>query len=514
MSQLYNMMACNMVIGCLYKNPSLYFDERFPLDLEDFHDPKNSRGYRFQRILFGTGYELAKKNVKEISAIEVGEFNTGLRENLSVLEENNYIEAIENFKDFADENSFEFYYNRIRILSLLANCKYEKGYNIDKFFNVDEEENKELSKLEQFTIKDIINYYELNTSDLRQKYLNNTEIEYYKAGKDFDLTIQAIKNHELMGSSFQSKLLNEIFNGQLGFILTAGKSGDGKSIIACGNMCNVSALKLWDENKQEFVDNVHFSGGSLFINTELSLREEVDIMCLAFISNVDRGKIRRWNLTEEEETRVLKAKDILVESPIYVCDDPQFTTKSLELEIKDHVLKYNVKHIFFDYVQNNGFVAKEISSETNVPTREDMVLLTLTSRCKDMQRKYGVFFASGVQTNTQIDTLPYPTEAVLAGGQSQVRKTDGTMVLKSLTKKEWDVFEKCYPKKRGFNVNLKPNRAIHIVKGRNTQYEKYCKILVRIEFGTGRIYDFMAMDKNDNPINIKELDIITNRKES
>lgn len=508
MSKLYNMMACNMVIGCLFKNPSLYFDERFPLDLEDFHDVENSRGYRFQRILFGTGRELAKKNVKEISAVDVGEFNAGLRENLSILEDNDYQDAIENFKELSNEDSFEFYYNRIRTFSLLAKCKYEKGYNIDKFFNVDGKEEDELAKLERYTMKDIIDYYELGVSDLRQQYLNNSDVEYYKAGKDFDLTIQAIKNNELMGSSFQSKLLNEIFNGQLGFILTAGKSGDGKSIIACGNMCNVSALELWNEDKQDFVKNVHFAGGSLFINTELSLREEVDIMCLAFISNVDRGKIRRWNLTEEEEDRVMKARDILVESPIYICDDAQFTTKSLEIEVKDHVLKYDIKHVYFDYIANNGYVAKEISSEQKIPMREDMVLLTLTSRCKDMQRKYGVFFASGVQTNSQIDTLPYPTEVVLAGGGSQVRKTDGTMVLKAITKKEQDVFNKCYPKKRGFNVNLKPNRTIHIVKGRNTQYEKYCKILVRIEFGTGRIYDFMAMDKNDNPINIKELDIL------
>lgn len=510
MSKLYNIMATNMVIGCLYNDPSLYFSEKYRLDLDDFHNPKQNRGYRFQRILFGAGYELAKKGVQEINEIDISEFVSNWKENMEILEDNDYLNAIVSFKELAKKDSFDFYYNRIRTLSLLADLKYEKGYNIDKFFNEDESSEKQFANLEKYSIKDIINYYEISTCDIKQKYYKNENNEYYKAGRDFKETIERIKKHSLMGSSFQSKLLNNILNGQLGFQITAGKSGDGKSIIACGNMCNVSALRVYSPEKKSFIDNPYYAGGSLFINTELDLRTELDVMCIAFISNIDRGKIKRWNLTEEEEQRVLMASDVLENSPIYFVDDAEFDTKSLESEIKDHVLKHNIKHVYFDYIQNNSYVAKEISSEQKITTREDMVLLTLTSRCKDIQNKYGVFFGAGIQCNSQIETLPYPTEHVLAGGASSVRKTDATVVLKQITKEEQEVFDKCYFKKiTGFGTELKPNRTCHIVKGRNSAFDKYCKVLLNINFGTGRIVDFMAMDKNNKPINVTELDIIT-----
>ena len=509
MSKLYNLTAVNIVIGCLYNNPSLYFNDKYRLSLDDFYNSSQKRGYRFQRILFGAGRKLAEQGVQEITEVDVGEFVSGYRENMAILEENDYLEAIPTFKQFGKENSFDYYYNRVRKLSLLARAKYDKGCNIDKFFNEDNAEDEQFTKLDKYSIFDIINEYELMACDLKQEYYLNENNEYYKAGKDFEDTIESIKSNQLLGSSFQSMLLNELFNGQLGFHITAAKSGDGKSIISLGNMCNVSSKYLYNEDTKRFEKNRHFDGGSLFINTELSLRNEVDIACIAYISNVDRGKIRRWNLTKEEENRVVQAGEILKDSPIYLVDDAEFTTKSLENEIKDHVIKYNVKNVFFDYIANNGYVSKEISSEQSIPTREDIVLLTLTSRLKDIQNKYGIYLHAGIQCNSQIDTLPYPTEAVLAGGGSSVRKTDGTMVIKAITKNEQKTFDECcYRNEKGFREKLKPNRTIHIVKGRNTMYEKYSKILVHIDFGTGKITDFIALNKNDEPINVSRLDIV------
>lgn len=513
-NKLYDNMAVNMVLGCLFKNPSLYFNETYRLNLKDFYDNEIDRGYMFQRILFGAGLQLANYGLTEINPIDIGEFVKNYKEQMVILEDNNYIEAIETFKEMADESSFDFYYNRVRILSLLAECKYKKGYDISKFFNEDKEVESQMKNLEKYTIKDIIEYYDIQNIDLKQEYLYDEDIVYYKAGQNFDETIERLKTSDLIGSPFQSLYLNELFGGQLGLTIFVAKSGGGKSVFQIGNMCNISATEWWDEDKKEFIPNPHFSGGSLFINTELSLEDEVDVICVASISGVDRGKIRRWTLTKEEEERVLYAKEVLKKSPIYLVDDANFTKNSLESHIKDHVLKYNIKNVYFDYLQNNSKLSSEITREQSISQREDMVLLNLTTHCKNLSRKYDVYFGTSVQSNGTEDNMSYPTESCLAGSKAQVRKSDATIGMFGITKAELETYEKVYEKQhreRGFCIDhIKPNYVFHVIKGRNTKYERHTKCLVKLDLGTGRVQDLLCLDKDNKPINVEKLDIIKN----
>ena len=49
--------------------------------------------------------------------------------------------------------------------------------------------------------------------------------------------------------------------------------------------------KYWDYNKQSFIVNKSRCGSSLFINTELEIREELDPIIIAWISGVPRSHI-------------------------------------------------------------------------------------------------------------------------------------------------------------------------------------------------------------------------------
>ena len=155
---------------------------------------------------------------------------------------------------------------------------------------------------------------------------------------------------------------------------------------------------------------------------------------------------------------------------------------------------------------NNGFVAKEISNETKVPQREDMVLLTLTDRLKQAQRKYGVGLISSCQTNGNELNCAYPTEACLAGGKSQVRKTDGTYVMLQPTNKELEQTKPIFDKIIRGNFGIEePNNVIHIIKGRASKYPKHMKVFQYIDLGTCRYYDLYCTDKNNCPINVDKL---------
>lgn len=234
-------------------------------------------------------------------------------------------------------------------------------------------------------------------------------------------------------------------------------------------------------------------------------------MFISWISNVDRSHIIDGKYEEDEEERVDYASKILKESELYVVDDPEFTTKSLTQTIENYCRDYNIKTVCFDYCQNNGFVAKEISSETKVPQREDMVLLALTDRLKQVQRKCKISLISSVQTNGLEDSMEYPTEAVMAGGKSQVRKTDGTMCMLPPTKKELEQTSMLL-QKRGFTTDLNYiNNVVHIIKGRGSRYPKNIKVFQHMGLGTLRTIDLYCTDKFNRPINVDKL-IIENKE--
>ena len=285
------------------------------------------------------------------------------------------------------------------------------------------------------------------------------------------------------------------------------------TITSMGDLCKTTVTEYYDFTVGDFVKNKSRKGAGLFINTELDLRKELDPIIIAWISGVSRSHIIKGRYDDGEEERVDRASEILNKSELYIIDDPQFTTKSLVTTIKDYVLNKNVKTVCFDYVMNNGFVAKEISSETKVPQREDMVLLTLTDRLKQVQRECDVSLISSVQTNGQEDNMEYPTEAVLAGGKSQVRKTDGTMCMLSPSKKELNQLENAIAQwnkkhnKIAFGQQIRPNNVIHIIKGRGSKYPKNIKVFQYMDLGTGRTTDLFCTDKFNNLIQVDRLTI-------
>ena len=145
-NKLFDLSSANFLIGYLFNDTSLYFNEKFPLEKEDFYNDKQKRGSQFIRILYATGYNLSLQGAKTINEISVGEFVKSYRSQMSILEENDYIEFIKTIKNLSNAEDFSVYYNRVRKMSLLAQY-YSLGWNIKKFFDLDKDEIKERGKL-------------------------------------------------------------------------------------------------------------------------------------------------------------------------------------------------------------------------------------------------------------------------------------------------------------------------------------------------------------------------------
>ncbi|MCF0124736.1 MAG: hypothetical protein HUJ68_03090 [Clostridia bacterium] len=138
---------------------------------------------------------------------------------------------------------------------------------------------------------------------------------------------------------------------------------------------------------------------TLFITTELEL-EEIQTMMLAFVSNVNESKILNGEYLDDEEERVLKACEILKNSPLYIEEMPDFSLKDIENTVKRNVRENNVSYIFFDYLHSSLKILEEISSRTSgMKLREDTILFMISIRLKDLCNELGVFIMTATQLN-------------------------------------------------------------------------------------------------------------------
>ena len=84
---------------------------------------------------------------------------------------------------------------------------------------------------------------------------------------------------------------------------------------------------------------------TLYITTEQEIGE-IQTMMLAFLSGVEEEHIINYKFEGDEKERVLKARDILKQSPIYIVELPDFSLQDVENIIKFNIRENNVSYVF------------------------------------------------------------------------------------------------------------------------------------------------------------------------
>lgn len=281
------------------------------------------------------------------------------------------------------------------------------------------------------------------------------------------------------------------------------------TVRAVGELCKVCATELWDNDKKAFVPNLNRKGSGLYINTEMDLDLELTPCFLAYISNVPRSDIMDGVYkNEEEEKRVDRAIQILRDSQIFLVDDPNFTLRSIEDNIKFYKEQCDIQYMVFDYLQDNGVIGKEMKGTNEIIAR-DTIILNMASHFKVFARQYDIGIYTMSQLNGQEKTAEIIDEAVLAGGRAVKNKLDAGCISLQPRKKEmkfteglllhWQSENQC----GDFGENLiKPNTVLHNYKVRFGKYGVGIKIYQYLDKSTGRCIDMFCTDSYDNPINI------------
>ena len=102
-----------------------------------------------------------------------------------------------------------------------------------------------------------------------------------------------------------------------------------------------------------------------------------------------------------EEARVDEAIRILnEEAHIYLEYLPDYDIGTLESIIDEHVTTHNVGYVFFDYIHTTTELLSEFqnTAKAKMQVREDQVLSNLSTKLKDLTRKYNI----SIDTWTQV----------------------------------------------------------------------------------------------------------------
>lgn len=505
---LYSINASNFLLSSLLNNTNLLYNSAYPLSKEDFK-PNLSH-----KIIYISICQLADRGCSVIDAKELVTYlENGYTEQLNALKDDlsdgNIINYIDTLKALDNDKSYEYWYNEVRKRSLLRQYR-DKGFDITDFWNEDKSEEKNIAKLNNYTLKDIVSHFDTIQTELRQQFIVEENVRRIKAGENYEEIKEAFKNTPYFGScmvgAYQTTLFRGWVKGQL--VVNSAPSGMGKTIRAVGELCNVCALSLWDEEKQDFIPNPNCQGAGLYINTEMDLELELTPCFLAFISNVPRHKIMdgRYDSAEEEH-RVDVAIEILRDSNIFLVDDPNFTLRSIEDNIKYYKETYDIQYMVFDYIQDNGCVGKEMHKTHDVIAR-DTIILNIASNLKVWARQYDIGIYTMTQLNGNEKTVDIIDESCLSGGKAIKNKLDAGCISLYPRKKEQKFTEGLLQNwlsknKRGeFGEDFKPNVILHNYKVRFSKYGVGIKIYQYLDKSTGRCIDMFCTDLYDNPINI------------
>ena len=506
MSAIYSNSVTDRLLACLVQNPLLCLDEKYRLDKSEFAVNK------FHQILYVSIYNLACNGYKTISIMDLNEFLKPYEAQYNVYLDNNGDSYIETIIELTDVNNFEGYYKEFRKLSCLTVYK-DNGFDISKFWNEELTDEKNIENLNQYTIEDILNHYDnLQLQIDKTYYPKEKDVEETQAGFGLDELKAQLQKEPLFGHSFCSELMNTVtrglMNGQLSCFSSA--SGVGKTTVAVATMCKLCAKQLWDDESESFIDNpCQTLNGGLYIQFELDNVQELSVKFLSYIANIPVSTILNGHYTPEQSLRIDTAINILTDSNIHLCYMPNFTKKSIEQAIKDHVLNYGVEFLAYDYIQDGSAInAEMVKSNGGVGLRTDQVLANLSDFLKLMARTYNIPVYTATQTNAQLGSVEAIGVESIAGSRAVANKLDIGGVFMPLRPKELKAREIIEQEigYRGFGLPH-ATHIYHMYKVRFGSYPQNIKIWVNVDLGTGRMIDCFCTDWQNKVIKVPKTEL-------
>jgi replicative DNA helicase len=508
-SNIYGYDDVNKLLGCICNDTSLILNDKYPLKRGEKGDFSECL---FHRIIFGACYAMTKQGAKEILPIDIDMFiqNNFGKENYVVFEDNNGIEYITTIKQLSDVKNYDMYYNTVRKYSLLR--RYEEKHNISEIWDKDKPDEKNIENLNKWGIEDIINYFDKNQNNIAKEFKLSTHIEEMIVGTDVKELLEQLEETPMIGGGLSSPMLNSLYRGWCKghLILRGSPSSFGKTTMGIADLCNVSSLKVWSDEKQDFIDNPYYQGKGVYCFSEQKMITEIQPRFLSTISGIPYNKILDGEFTKHEKDRLIEAGDILKESKLKLINYPEFTSSGMKELIRNSSLE-GYEYFTQDYVWNNFYIVSDLKQLNGTNSiREDQALLHFVNTLKMSAEQYNMAVSTSIQLNGKQNEIELVDESCLFGSKSIKTKLDNGSIYMQPRKKELFQVESFIVKwNKKYNPNnfggtIYPNAVSHVFKARYNRYGMNIKIWHYVDNSIGKMTDMFATTWDNKPLTDKD----------
>ena len=454
------------VIGCIFKNPKLLErDDKYKFNEQDFYD-------EFHQLVFGCMYNLWQLGAKEITLTAIEDYLTQRPKALAIYKTNKGPEFILKAAEMANVNTFDYYYNRMKKMSLLRAYE-EMGMDLTWLYNPDEVMDMKRKQaqedwLDNATLADIYNKINDKIDSIKLQYVENVTDGGCQIGEGIDELIDSFAETPAVGYPLYDIYTSTTARGaRLGkFYLRSAATNVGKTRAMVGDACFIGCSQMWSLKENKWV-TTGACQSVLFIATEQTL-DEIQISAVACISGVEEDHIVMHEYFTGEWERIVKAKQLLKQSKIQFICMPDFSMDDVENMIKKHIRENQVEYVFFDYIHSSAKILTEIGGKSGVKNlREDNILFLLASKLKDIAVQYGVFVLSSTQLNADYQTSETPDQNLLRGSKAIADRIDWGGIMLETTKEDREKVE-AFCKKNSLPV---PNVKMSIYKNRANKWK-------------------------------------------
>ena len=500
-SKFVDTTAIMQVIGCIYKHPYLLEQEdKYFFHEEDFTE-------RFQQTLFGSIYNLKMLGANKIDIDDILNYLSTRPTREAEFKVNKGEEYLAKLVDIADLSKFDYYYGRMKKMTLLrfydnSGIDVRDLYDPDNILDIKKKQIQE-DWLDNSSLEMIAQKIDDKIEMIKSTCVDNSFGKARHASEGIRGLIDRLKETPEVGVPLYGPLINTVTRGARlkKFYLRSAPTGCGKSRSMIADACNISCNEIYDE-QLGWIKNGN-AEPTLYITTEQEL-EEVQTMMLAFLSNVNEDKILNGKCENDEEERVIRAAEILERSPLYVEELPDFSLRDIESTIKRNVRDNQVKYVFHDYIHTSLKILEEITKRSGgVKLREDNILFMISIRLKDLCNELGIFIMSATQLNGDWQEAKEANQNLLRGAKAIADKIDlGAIILPT---KEDDIVS--LEKILSTGIFQKPNLKLSIYKNRRGKFKSVI-LWCHADLGTCRIKPMFLTDNSYEMLPIENINIV------
>lgn len=454
------------VIGNVYKNPELFDNEgQYKFLEQDFCD-------EFHQLIFGCIYNLWELGAKEITLHAIEDYLTQRPKALALYNVNKGAEFLLKAAEVANPNTFDYYYNRMKKMSLFR--AYEAMgldlswlYDPDEIMNVKKKQEQE-NWLDSASLEDIYTIINNKIDDIKLAYIDSTLDCGSSIADGIDEYIDSFAENPAVGYPFYDIYTTTVTCGaRLGkFFLRSAATNVGKTRTMIADAGFIGCSQMYDIKEKKWI-TTGACQSCLFFATEQDLNE-IQLSMVAFISGVEEDHIKMHQYFDGEWERVEKAKQLLKQSKIRFICMPDFSTDDIENVIKKNIREFQTQYIFFDYIHSSAKILTEIGGKTGVKAlREDNILFLFASKLKEIAVKYNVCVVSSTQLNTDYQTSETPDQNLLRGSKAIADRIDWGGILLETTSDDREKLS-VFCKKNNLQM---PNVKMSVYKSRANKWK-------------------------------------------